>query len=1054
MKLYPIFTNYLSNVNVQVEGYNVENTENSNKALRSGVAEASVVKSDDGKVQIELKGLNTDNSDNDNLPDGYRFLGWYEIDSKDSTDVGQCVSKDTTYTLPDDVDLSKAHYYIARLEYEVKYYYQENNNNNNDSLFASIWHKYEDPFQNIDGPFIYNHEFVHWGINSSNNNCSLGINCSEIITDNNKKIVKPISVYAHMKEQNMSSSIDHQATIKTDFPGSGDVSVTYHSISDITFAVLKSGDLNLDNINYDYNFKFWTAEENSEKNYKVVIQQFVKDAFKKSIGEYTTAINFKGIAHMTANVHFNGIPNRNTLKVERRYEESVFDVLDNNEDYYNFENQKVENFYLEYLQSYVNNGEIDISSAASPTDVEMEKEGYLFLGWVDKNSITAAEFMNIYGVENENEIANSGYTAKDARKAIPYLLDDDAVVTKPMDLYPVYVKTAYTTTTNIKESGVDVNGNIGVPVDPKYDEKMITNNNGYTNITFTVDNNQTLVLENSTDDTKYQFKYLEYVNHSDEKVRIYPDSNFGDTNKTITIENLLLGPDYTFIAYYEPYVLTYHINNENGTDVNDYVIRNTGQKVGIQPEAKFTDNVLEDYVFYGWTTDQPTNQNYWYDDGNHETVTSDDIVSGSMELWAVYKKVNITVKSNIDSTISDDNEKSQLRGWKKNNNGYQLYAKPSIVIDGLTYSFVEWKKDDTSFAKDPNYSLTVDDLLKNETYTAIYEKSYKVQYHGINGNVLYTVYVPEETKRSFVITDDNEDMIIDTEVYPLIYQQLGDTDIFIQWQWLNGKEMKDWNTFYKDTIDQNMDLYPVVYQLSAKDSSDNGYDQMTFVPEYQNNSITSIKAYLPDSYHESQLTVNVSQIAYKVGDNTSGEMSTTGIKGIKVELMVANENMQINPDDQGTTGDSGTTNVTDPYVLYGRQLTNASGDAVFELNGKLTITKTMADGKQSEEIFIFKVKDNSTGKTIEIPIDMDNTSRQFVTVVLPCGEYTIEEDKTWAWRYTAIGLDSNGKINIIPYFNTENKEKTVEIENTKVTEKWFSDSTHRKNEYKDQGGNG
>lgn len=1032
MKLYPIFTNYRSNINIQVEGYNVEKPDNGDKTKRIDVAQASVISTNDGKIQLKLSPLDDKNLENGE--EGYRFLGWYEIDSEDSTQVGHRISKEMTYTLPDDIDLTEKHYYIARFEYRVNYWVQLDESDgelNKKTLYATLWEKFGNPFENIDGPDSYYEEINHWGdqVVIHNNN-----DASDAYSGN---IMEPLDVWAHRTLIDNGGSAN-SAFVGTDFPGSSTVKVDWKG-----YSYNATGDLMITQTNEGYNFKFWTSEDRKRDDFSLNYNKI--DPSVSNVYTWEKAFNavratgghsFIGIAHMTANVVFNGIPSLNINKktVERRYEEKVFLQSDqSNKGYYKYASEANQSFNSDIDKS-IEAWKLDITSLASPSNDKMEKEGYLFLGWVDKNSITGEEFNYIYG----GKVNNSTYATDDARKAIPYLLDDSAVVTKPMDLYPVYVTTNFTTTTNIKESGITVNHpNIGLPDDPNAVINY-NSNTAYADITFTVDNNETHVLKHDSNGTMYQFKYLEYVDATGKTIRL----NLNDIeNKTVKVSNILLGPSYKFIAYYEPYVLTYHVSDKE----SQFEVRNSGDKVGQQPDAVFEN--IDNYIFTGWTNEKPSSGNYHTNNVNLTLIDSDDFVTGSMELWAVYQNAKITVTSNIDEELGE--QKDRTRGWRESDNGgYELFAKETVKVGNQNYVFCGWKNnknDSNYFTTSPNYSI---DPLEEKSYIAIYEKSVTVTYH-FNDKEFQKVQVVAD-KRSFVetieIDGETTTSMIDTNVMQSMMDTLGKDDLFIQWQWINEAGItKDWSDFSGALIDQNMDLYPVVYHLSATDSQDKQIDDMTFVYDKDDSQLepTAIHAYLSIPYTQEKLTITVTKMS---GSN----FKKTLVSDMPVTLWVADENMSTdekpNPDDE---------DVVDPYEEYGTKETDNNGEAVFTFTGQLEITKKMSDDSKSSDTFIFTLekKVNDGVQKIEIPLTMKDNQTS-ITVQLPCGQYKVSEDESWAWRYKVdsdIGsVNEEGYINIIPYYNTDPREIT--FTNAKTNDKWFNAIDHKPNVF-GKGGN-
>lgn len=995
MKLYPIYTNYISNVKIEVEGYNVEDPMNTDQTNRPNVASATVVKdSETDKLSIELTG-----AQDGNLPDGFRFLGWYEN--------GKRVSKNQSYSL-ENVDLTEEHSYTARFEYRVDYMTnldQVKDNPESYDVFATIWKMYNESFETIDGPETYYAYVGHWGVrkvihkDGDNSDSYTGI------------INKPIKVYGHVSlKDNGNGGKNHTAYVSTDFPKSADVTVEWSGLG-----LIAKGNLKLENLKEGFNFKFWTIEDaNREGN----INEFDPNVstspywIKAIDSKKTTGHNFIGISHMTANVIFH--KDNSEVTVERRYEDKVFG---NDQTYdYTFQSENNQKFN-DKLSGYA------FQYKASPTEDEMKKDGYLFLGWIDKNSVTEDEFEYIYGDNG----TSSSYITTDAGRAIPYLLAEDSIVTEPMDLYPVYVKTAFTTTTNVKESGVDGEGEIGLPIDPEYNANSLLTNDGYTDITFKVDNDQTNVIKNDESKGKYQFKYLEYFDHEGNKKRVTLDEN---TSDTVTIRNILLGPDYKFIAYYEPFVLTYH----TGKTQNEYEIRNTNEFVGYQPAEKM--GLAKENVFIGWTIDKP-DENYWGNAEGHELITEKNTVKGSMEFWPVFEQAKIIVESNIDDEVTNP---SEIRDWIKTDSGYSICAKDSIDIGNKHYTFIEWQKKDAdgvykTLSKDSEFPIQ--DVLSEHMYKAVYDESYSIKYHGIDGNIIYTANASKnQNPRSFVHKIDEKEAIIDTEAFVQLNEQLKNNDILIQWQWSDGENLIDWNQFYNKTITSDMELYPVVYSFSSLDNHEKdylgiSYTRLSHKQESNGSSLdipTTIYAYMKEPYVQPKVTVVAKEYSYK-----NGKMDIHPLVDKEISLQVASENMQINDD-----------TIDNPYLTYEEKNTDDSGRAVFEFTGTLNIMKNLeGHDKETNEVFIFKITDEQDN-VLEIPVKGNESIR----ITMPCGKYKIEENEDWSWRYELqdrnIGnVNEDGTINVIPYHKI--KEKKIEFTNKKVNDKWFSDNDRRMN---------
>ena len=203
MDLYPVYASLGMNVNVIVEGHELIAGGDAN--IRENVAMGKVV-SENGQYKLTLQGYNPDGSlmPEGELPDGYRFLSWYEVELDDAgnpvvasttDDVllqdwktwnkhpdentlekktvtantykhGLRVSSDPTYVIPADVDLTQKHAYIARFEYRVDYYAlnpnEANDGHNDPYVFATSWEPYLGAFADQPGPNFYNWKHHHW----------------------------------------------------------------------------------------------------------------------------------------------------------------------------------------------------------------------------------------------------------------------------------------------------------------------------------------------------------------------------------------------------------------------------------------------------------------------------------------------------------------------------------------------------------------------------------------------------------------------------------------------------------------------------------------------------------------------------------------------------------------------------------------------------------------------------------------------------------------------------------------------------------------------------
>lgn len=95
----------------------------------------------------------------------------------------------------------------------------------------------------------------------------------------------------------------------------------------------------------------------------------------------------------------------------------------------------------------------------------------------------------------------------------------------------------------------------------------------------------------------------------------------------------------------------------------------------------------------------------------------------------------------------------------------------------------------------------------------------------------------------------------------------------------------------------------------------------------------------------------------------------------------------------------------------------------------LTIVKTAKDGTTIDpnQTFVFKVKNNGNGKTMEIVITGEG---QKTVKGLPMGSYTITEDTGWSWQYRPTADTQT--------ITVSETSKTVTFENEKTSTNWLT----------------
>lgn len=136
--------------------------------------------------------------------------------------------------------------------------------------------------------------------------------------------------------------------------------------------------------------------------------------------------------------------------------------------------------------------------------------------------------------------------------------------------------------------------------------------------------------------------------------------------------------------------------------------------------------------------------------------------------------------------------------------------------------------------------------------------------------------------------------------------------------------------------------------------------------------------------------------------------------------------------------DTATTKISDAVtfvhtadtVFPGCSFDSTKGQFIVHINVfDLTIEKKAANGSTIDpnQTFVFKVKNNDNGKTMEIVI---TGAGQKTVKSLPMGNYTITEDTAWSWQYTPTEASQTIVVN--------ETSKTVTFENAKNSNNWLT----------------
>lgn len=1139
MDLYPIYSDYASNIVTEIEGY----TNQDNVTVRDGVGStgAKPVSNPDGTTsyQVFVKDVQgTELSNGGALPDGYRFLGWYK--NVDGVEVR--VSSDSSYTIPADTDLTQQQTYIARFEYRVDYYVasdaQDAGDFKNPTLHAERWQRYESAFVELPPPAYYKEKFEYWASYNPDANPAIGAKFTGVIRN-------PERVASKMKLDGTSTGFAFGVGI--DFPGAGSVELTGNPL--LTGSTV--GGIRVDTVsNESYVFRFWTGEGTNDSHQWGEWKEPSQDkAFQPKGSSYSTARAYYFQAHYAANVKFEGVSKADGGEwvVERRYEELV--LLD----------QDFSNAY-DYPKAGSSTG-VSFTSAASPTDAEMQRDGYRFLGWIDKSAIAADE-MTQHEWDYVFDVTGDQYCTSQASKAVPYLLAADAVCTRPMDLYPVYVKYDVTVTTNIAQAGVPSGAGVNIPAAPTVADggaaasfnlpyntyTRDTGQGGTTsatdNVSVTVKDDQTIDLSLTAENNATpvvadgQATYLlkswtiEKTFQGQTHTETIPAGVAADATANPLSYTIESGPSYRFVANYEPLVVVYHVND----GVTETVVRNNGQQLGKGPDPTFDIANIDTanagiHVFVGWTATRPATGQYAIWSEGTAMVSSSTIVHQSMELWPVYRAATVNVNSNIDDVIPEgqhENYRSLSRLGSIDSVALVAEAQdfPGYQFDHWATGYIDDGNQGNPVTENSNFVLRGGKPFDGTLYTAVYVPVHEVRYHDTQGNVIYTANV-KGGDRTFVhdvpagteaapdsggeATAGPEGTIpptqstpIDVEAYHNIAVALDSAasvdgrEAFSNWQWSDNGTMVPWDQFCNAAITQDMDLYPVTWQVKATDAANTAMtNQLTWAidvsaletssaPTAEGSAATPnaekqtypIQAYFGQGnyYDQKHLTVHVEKRSYTPSNGAAGQPSdplpfdpdVSAARGKQVALYDDRATGNVLASHVGTSGDFRDYQVvsaanTPVCTVDGTSYTTQNnGDALFVFGDikLLTITKKTAAKEAAGETFLFTVTNLKDGalQTRSVSVkcpdkpDKDGIYAASVQLQLGQGEYFVREDKSWAWRYgqsyqvngVTVPSGADGARVVV---SRSQGGSAVVCENALENDAWLDDSARAINEF-------
>lgn len=1082
---YPVYSDYVSNIMTVFEGNEQDELGDVTQRVDVGNTHVDVQPGENGTSSYTVQVRDVNNkplSDGGTLPDGYRFLGWYENKGTEDAPLEVRVSRDPSYKLPADVDLTVPHTYIARFEYRVDYYVRAyaNDEYTKSELLCSVWNEYNTPFNDQVGTSYVRENVVHWGsehVNHGDKNAYRG-ECAEGYYDSNKRIVAPMSAYSHNVRNDTGADTLKNVLVDTDFPGSGTID-DEKVINALKYTFTPSNDR--------YSLKFWTLERSGGR------WTYLNNPVKASI-DYTSKYRMR--AMVTTRVDFYKKDGTVYKETTRRYESNLLQKKSGEEDpHYTY---KYPFIYTNDTVDKNSGGDSDtitdpnLTLESSPTDAEMAVSGYKFLGWISTAEVEKGSpvWNYIY------DVANDPYVTSDPEKASPYLATDDSKVTQWQDAYPVYAKYDVSYTTNLHRAGFEGTSEVNVP---KYDIVPVINA-GTEPATATVTPDIATTVYKSGDEL-YKLNKVEIELPNGEVKEL--ESN-GNNSYSYPVEP---GGAYTFVAYYSPLAVVYHLN---ASEVDGKVAQQgdmLGSLDGGIPLPTYKIGDIDDAtgkynVFVGWTETKPAaGSGYVVWSDGVSMVNKNTVVKAPMELYPVYRASAVKVQSNIDDNLVDP---GSVRSLTRADSGDQisLVVKAAAEVvgkNGTKYDFVGWSRD---YVNDGSYTLMTDDEkypleggepFKDVTYTAVYKIApYKVRYHGVDGKVIYTATVDSGNERAtgagFVHDvdvpkmDESGKPVYDKDGNPVMepksvaydadaYSKIvalfderaaanGDVrELFLEWRYVPADGVaKSWNEFKGEPVKGDMDLYPVTYRVTANDTSDASnpvvmtaklkwlLDPTAANKVDDNADKAPFKTCFAEPFMGTQLTVTVKQASY--GPDISATEEPVNGKFVSLYSLGSGDGSfdLANRLESKKTGE-------------GEQ---GVGNAVFNFakTHALTIVKKTTDASAMGQTFRFKVTKTAEGTSPETRMVEVKVSEQrdengetwyvgSVQLAAPAGDYTVVEDTAWAWRYQGE-LSTPGKA---PGTSAELKissassagDTVVTCVNTRAKDKWVDGGSHAKN---------
>lgn len=1085
---YPVYSDYVSNIMTVFEGNEQDGLEDATQRVDVGNTHVDVQTAEDGASVYTVQVRGVDNkplSEGGSLPDGYRFLGWYENkQATDGSEVEVRVSRDPSYKLPGSVDLTVPHTYTARFKYRVDYYVKSMTNDayKDSRLLCSVWNGYQTSFNEQVGSSYVRENIVHWGPEHVDHGLKENYKdeCNEGRFGADTLVVAPLKAYSHTVKNDTGADTRKNVIADTDFPGSGTLDDEWVAGA-LKFYYRPASER--------YHLNFWTLER--QGGYWTCVGNPVQSEIGIDSEYYMRAM-------VTTSVSFYGKDDALVKSVTRRYEAPL--LLDSDSTYtYKYPFIHTEQT-VDDKPEHGKEGDVNpnLTLEASPTDAEMAVPGYKFLGWISTADVEkdSPVWNYIY------DVADDPYVTTDPDKAAPYLATDASKVTQYQDAYPVYAKYDVNYTTNLHRAGFEGTSEVNVP---RYD--ITPNLNVDTDpATATVTPDiETTVYKSGGELYKLNKVEVELPNGEVKEL----DSADGNSY-SYQVEP---GGTYTFVAYYSPLAVVYHLN---ARDVDGKVAQQ-GDSLGSlkdgMPLPTYNvgeiDAATNAYnAFVGWTEAKPVaGRGYVVWSDGVSMVNKNTVVKAPMELYPVYRASAVRVQSNIDTNLDAPDS---VRYLSRTDSGDQisLEVKAATEVggkDGTKYDFVGWSRDYESDNKytlmtgDDRYPLEGNEPFKSAMYTAVYKIApYKVRYHGVDGSVLFTATVDsgderaQDGKSGFVYTVDVPEMdesgnpvydnsgnpvmehksvAYDPDAYSKIVALLDEQaaadgsvkELFLEWRWVKAdNSAESWNGYKDKPVKGDMDLYPVTYRVTANDTS---------VPSKPINETAHLK-WLLDPNAVNTVEDNADKAPFKV-------CFAAPFMGTQLTVSVVRANYGPDAEDGSMTPVPENGKFVSLYSL-------GSGDGSFDLANRLeskktgegeqgpgnavfnfaqthalTIVKKTTDASAMGQTFRFKVawkaSKDSPAETRMVEVKVDKTQQEngetwyvgSVQFAAPAGFYTVEEDTAWAWRYQGE-LSTPGKApgksaELTISSASSAGDAVVTCVNTRAKDKWVDGGSRAKN---------